>query len=59
MELKTLKDIEAGWDEFPNKFKENLKTEAIKWTKELKDDNEPLNAVGFIKEFFNLTEKDL
>jgi len=60
MTLKTLKDLSqeiyenCGSDPEPI-----LKQEAIKWAKELKDDNEPLSAIGFIKEFFNLTRKDL
>ena len=70
MELKTLKDMqgEVGfecncgkkWKSKDNAiFPKTLKQEAIKWAKELKNDNEPLNAVGFIKEFFNLTKEDL
>ena len=68
MTLKTLKDIAEDIEEEFSFFSINeatiksfqtIKQEAIKWAKELMDDNEPLNAVGFIKEFFNLTREDL
>jgi hypothetical protein len=59
-DLKTLKDFEGEYQEQAEYVLiNNLRKEAIKWAKELKQDNEPLNAVGFIKEFFNLTEEDL
>jgi len=62
MELKTLKDIDStidvnGVSDGLSVFVNDLKQEAIKWAKELKNDNEPLNAVGFIKEFFNLNSE--
>ena len=34
MELKTLKDIEAGIDEYNVKFIENLRAEVMKWVEE-------------------------
>jgi len=52
--LITLKDLPLL-----KKDKEIISFIAVKWVKELKEDREPLNAVGFIKEFFNLTESDL
>ena len=67
-ELKTLKDFKRkdyseGEDNNRNKIRfldeRVLKAEAVRWVKELQEDNEPLNAVGFIKEFFNLTQEDL
>jgi len=33
-ELKTLKDIEGGIDEYYVKYYENIRQEAIKWVKE-------------------------
>ena len=76
MELKTLKDIEKMG---ANALKlnavfvevEELKAEAVKWVKEIRNQKKPKNmefrewrssnygAEEFIKHFFNLTEGDL
>jgi len=59
-ELKTLKEILKYTDD--NHFEQDLKTEAVKWLKRLKDkkfyDNKE-NLYWFIEYFFNLTEEDL
>jgi len=36
----------------------DIKAEAIKWVKDFKKDS-PVNAIWFIKKFFNLTSEDL
>ena len=70
--LKTLKDFgennSLDYDR-PTLFKDtfvydNLRTEAVKWVKELRKDPEDLFDYGtsideFIKHFFNITEEDL
>ena len=71
MELKTLKDIEAGIDEYNVKFIENLRAEAVKWIEEdrgLRKNNTIWRLNGdelldlledrWMKRF-NLTEEDL
>ena len=62
-ELKTLKDIEGGMDEFYNIFYKNLKAEAVKWVKEISEKNPnpygDSDTIYWIKHFFNLTEEDL
>ena len=67
--LKTLKDLKGkitcsnatgrlSKEYMCETYEKELKAEAVKWVKELKEDREPLNAIGFIKEFFNLTSED-
>lgn len=72
-ELKTLKDILpknkllSGDDKLDDiliwSINNDLKAEAVKWVKLIKDDKNKINfiwdAEGWIKHFFNLTEKDL
>ena len=61
-ELKTLKDMEdvdidlIEGVHYIYISEEELKKEAIKWIKSLDDG---MTAKIFIKEFFNITEKDL
>ena len=72
MELKTLKDLGENHSldyKRPILFKDtfvykDLRTEAIKWVKQLRKDPEDLFDYGtsideFIKHFFNLKEEDL
>ena len=67
-ELKTLKDLDFYLIEKENGkktdaiTKTDLKAEAIKWLKRLKDKkfyNNKENLWWFIEHFFNLTEEDL
>ena len=61
-ELKTLKDIEGGIDEYYVKYYENIRKEAIKWVKECEkcsEHDERYYWATFIKHFFNLTEEEL
>jgi len=82
MKLKTLKDLEKGWvdtkfmggeavDGFMAVNTEELKQEAIKWIKMLREKRKEIDEnnryeVGwnegrqqFIQEFFDITEEDL
>lgn len=67
-ELKTLKDLNVkyastnyeadGWGDSAVRTRE-LKSEAMKHLKDLsKPENKGVSAVFFIKNFFNITEKD-
>ena len=71
MKLKTLKDFESHVNEsIHNRLCKELKKEAIKWVKSFesllrfakhegyKQEN-LAGKIGFIKEFFNITEEDL
>jgi len=62
-ELKTLKDIKrtnharyGSWDFYKH---EELKQEAIKWHKHLKEVTSEHDVWDFIETFFNITEEDL
>jgi hypothetical protein len=67
--LKTLKDFTTGGLEFrekrtSEKLIEDLKSEAIKWVKDInskmpKELNFESHIVTWIKHFFNITEADL
>ena len=70
IELKTLKDLfenikdaERGGYYTKDYIEKTLRQEAIKWIKDFKDnpvETEPEDAVvGWIKHFFNITEKEL
>ena len=62
MKLKTLKDLELFTSD-----ERRVKAEAIKWVKRIdkgyfytdKGRDYDLTLIGWIKEFFNLTEQDL
>ena len=60
-ELKTLKDIEGGIDEYYVKYYENIRKEAIKWVKHYDKISKGSGCLrrGFITDFFNITEEEL
>jgi len=61
-ELKTLKDLYENTTDKEIVMVKDLKAEAIKWLKRLKDKkfyNNKENLWWFIEHFFNLTEEDL
>ena len=60
-ELKTLKDIEGGIDEYYVKYYENIRQEAIKWVKYYDKISKSSGCLrrGFIMDFFSLTERKL
>ena len=58
MKLKTLKDIYGNKANGQISVKE-LKAEAVKWVKMLKEHNGEIFAFASFKDFFNITEEDL
>jgi len=75
IELKTLKDIETGYvdtgwiygeatEGYTAVDRDELRQEAIKWIKNLKQDfpdypNSGCEPIRWIEHFFNITEEDL
>ena len=65
-ELKTLKDIKTFLskdDPYINTYDKQIRREAVKWMKHLKNDEWEANQRGYsiiwIKHFFNISEEDL
>ena len=61
MELKTLKDLKLGWENYDpedENIRKQLRAEAVKWVKEM-EGKTFANWRRLFSKFFNITEKDL